>query len=106
MKVQIDIYELIKRCPDATIHIRAGDLSFFVLKLLADARLEFERQQAETDAKKAETYLDADMVLTKLGISASTLYRLSKAHVLKTYHIGGKRKYRLSEVEKLIQMDN
>ena len=106
MNEKIDIYELVKRCPDATIQIRVSDLSFFGRKLLADARLEFERQQAEASSEKAETYLDADMVLTKLGISASTLYRLSKAHVLKTYHIGGKRKYRLSEVEKLIQMDN
>ena len=58
MNEKIDIYELVKRCPDATIQIRAGDLSFFSRKLLADARLEFERQQAEASSEKAETYLD------------------------------------------------
>lgn len=106
MNEKIDIYELVKRCPDATIQIRAGDLSFFCRKLLADARLEFERQQAEASSEKAETYLDAETVLKKLGISTSTLYRLGKAQVIRTYRMGGRRKYRLSDIEKLIHADN
>ncbi len=106
MNEKIDIYELVKRCPDATIQIRVSDLSFFGRKLLADARLEFERQLAAASTEKAETYLDAETVLAKLGISASTLYRLGKAQVIKTYRLGGKRKYRLSEIEKLVQKTN
>ena len=106
MNERVDIYELVKRCPDATIQIRVSDLSFFGRKLLADARLEFERQQAQTSSDKAETYLDAETVLSKLGISASTLYRLGKAQVIKTYRLAGRRKYRLSDIEKLMHEEN
>ena len=106
MNERVDIYELAKRCPDATIQIRVSDLSLFGRKLLADARLEFEQQQAKTSTEKAETYLDAETVLSILGISASTLYRLGKAQIIKTYRLAGRRKYRLSEIKKLLNEDN
>ena len=106
MNEKIDIYELVKRCPDATIQIRVGDLSVFGRKLLADARLEFERQQAAAEAEKAETYLDAETVMRKLDISASTLYRLGRAHVLEHIRLGGRKKYRLTDVERLVREGN
>lgn len=106
MNEKIDIYELIRQCPDTMIHIRAGDLGLFGRKLIAESRLEFERQLAKAEAEKSETYLDAETVINKLGISTSTLYRLSKAQAIKVYRLGGKRKYRLSEIEKLVQKAN
>ena len=102
----IDLFELIRRCPETTVSVRAGDLGLFCRKLLAEARQEFERQQSETAAEKAETYLDAETVLAKLGISTSTLYRLGKAHVLDFIRLGGRKKYRLSDIENYVRKGN
>ena len=106
MNEKIDIYELVKRCPDATIQIRIGDLSLFSKKLLADAQIEFDRQRALKEAEKAESYVTAETVQLKFDISDSTLYRLGRKHVLEPVFVAGQRRYRLSDLERLASRDS
>ena len=49
-----------------------------------------------------ETYLDADEVTDMLKVNRSTLWRWNKAGYLKTYKIGEKVRYKLSEVKGLL----
>lgn len=102
----IDLFELLKHNPDIMIVVGGAELSLYCRKLLADAKLEFERQQALTEAEKAETYVTAETVKTKYDISDSTLYRLGKRHVLEPVYIGGQRRYRLSDLERLDSRDS
>lgn len=98
----IDLFELFKNNPDIMIVVGGSELSLYNRKLIAEARLEFERELALKETEKAETYVTAETVKAKFDISDSTLYRLSKKHVLEPVYIGGQRRYRLSDLDRLI----
>lgn len=55
-------------------------------------------------AKKEETYLTTKQAAKKLNVDPSTLYRWEKDNYLRPVRLGSKRRYRLSDIEKL--MDN
>lgn len=102
----IDLFELLKRRTDIMIVVGGSELSLYSRKLIADVKLEFEREQALKEAEKAETYVTSETVKTKYDISDSTLYRLGKRHVLEPVYIGGQRRYRLSDLERLASRDS
>ena len=104
MKTNLDLYEFVQRFPDAIISCRAGDLSLFGRKLIADGRLEWERQMAAAAAEKADYLITSDTTRAKLGgISRSTLYRLMKANVLPAVTVAGKQMFRISDVVKIVE---
>ena len=55
-------------------------------------------------AKKEEIYLTTKQAAKKLNVDPSTLYRWEKDNYLRPVRLGSKRRYRLSDIEKL--MDN
>ena len=79
MNKQLDLLELLREFPEATLTVHAGDLGHFARELLAEARQDFERERAAVAEGKTEEYLTPEMVKTLLRISESTLYRMAKA---------------------------
>ena len=100
MNNTVDILELLNRCPNATICIQASDLGHFARQLLAEARKDYERHRREMDDKE-NVLLDAEAVKTALGISQATLYRFAKSKILEPVWIGGQRRYRQGDINKL-----
>lgn len=78
MDMKLDLFELLREFPEATLTVHAGDLGHFARELLAEARQDFERERAAIAEGKTEEYLTPEMVKTLLRISESTLYRMAK----------------------------
>lgn len=46
MDMKLDLFELLREFPEATLTVHAGDLGYFARELLAEARQDFERERA------------------------------------------------------------
>ena len=69
---------------------------------LAEARQDFERERAAIAEEKKEEFLTPEMVKTLLRISESTLYRMAKAKILIPVFVGGQKRYRRSDLDKIL----
>lgn len=102
MDMKLDLFELLREFPEATLTVHAGDLGRFARELLAEARQDFERERAAIAEGKTEEYLTPEMVKTLLRISESTLYRMAKAKILVPVFVGGQKRYRRSDLDKIL----
>ena len=100
--MKLDLFELLREFPEATLTVHAGDLGHFARELLAEARQDFERERAAIAEGKTEEYLTPEMVKTLLRISESTLFRMAKAKILVTVFVGGQKRYRRSDLDKIL----
>lgn len=102
MDMKLDLFELLREFPEATLTVHAGDLGHFARELLAEARQDFERERAAIAEGKTEEYLTPEMVKTLLRISESTLYRMAKSKILVPVFVGGQKRYRRSDLDKIL----
>ena len=100
------ISELLQQHPDTVLQIRLADLNNFGKKLVNDVHAEFVRQQEAMKSADTETYLSAERAEAMLDVSSSTLYRLRKAKIIDSVLIGGRRRFKLSTIQKLIENGN
>ena len=98
----LDLFELLREFPEANLTVHAGDLGHFARELLAEARQDFERERAAIAEEKKEEYLTPEMVKTLLRISESTLYRMAKTKILIPVFVGGQKRYRRSDLDKIL----
>lgn len=98
----LDLFELLREFPEANLTVHAGDLGYFARELLAEARQDYERERAAIAEEKKEEYLTPEMVKTLLRISESTLYRMAKAKILIPVFVGGQKRYRRSDLDKIL----
>lgn len=68
--------------------------------IFAELRVE---QKAQDEQKAKEILLTPTEVCEQLKISEVTLWRWQKAEYLKPLYIGGKRRYKTSDVQSLIE---
>ena len=83
-----------------TISIRLADLIEANTRLIADAKQELE--QSITDAN-TETYPSRDKVKEMLGVGDTTLWRWQKDGYLVPINVGGKRRYRMSDINRILE---
>ncbi len=93
------IYELAKDYPELTINVKLSDLIECNRRLIKETKQELEIQIAEANQ---ESYPTIDEVATLLDVNKTTLWRWSKQNYLNHIEIGGKRRYKMSEVKKLL----
>lgn len=96
------INELMDLGNNITVAIKLEDLVEFHREVLADVKKELEAQVVE---EREERYLSIKQVCELLSIDASTLWRWRKQGYLVPVSIGGKRRYRLSEIKKILGSD-
>ena len=96
----IDLLKLAKYCPDLIIQIKLGELVEANRLLIAETKRELE--QLVTD-QKAETYPSREKVMEILGVSSATLWRWQKLGYLVPLNVGGKRRYRMSDVKRILE---
>lgn len=101
--VIIDITELAKKCPDVTISIKASDLIEANKKLVEDVRLSLEQKIRDEHEEK---YLSSDEVCQMLDVSKPTLWRWKKMEYLIPLSVGGKVRYKLSDVKQILNTNN
>jgi predicted DNA-binding transcriptional regulator AlpA len=96
----MDLSKLITEAPGINITVSAGDLKEFATLLISQTKEELE--QSIMDGR-AETYLSTEKVLETLGISDTTLWRWKKKGLISPVRIGGSDRYRLSDINKLME---
>lgn len=94
---------LAREFPDLQVSIRLGDLIEANKQLIAQIKREMEQTIA---IQNAETYLSRSKVMEMLEISSSTLWRWMKTGYLVPLNVGGKTRYRMSDVKRIIEGDN
>lgn len=93
------IIELAKACPEAIISIKVSDLVEANEALIKRTKQELE--QIITD-QSTETYPSRKRVAEILDVDLSTLHRWAKRGILVPIEVGGYRRYRMSDVNRLL----
>ena len=94
------LVQLAKECPNLQVTITLGELIEANTMLIADTKRELE--QLITD-QSTETYPSREKVMEMLDVSESTLWRWSKIGYLVPLNVGGKRRYRMSDVKRILE---
>jgi excisionase family DNA binding protein len=95
----MNIQELLKTDANFNVTIGIKDLQQWHKEVIEATRKELEEVVI---SDKAESYPTPKQVAEMLNVNASTLYRWNKKGYLKTVEFGGGRRYKMSEVKKLI----
>ena len=97
-----DLITIAKQCPDLVVSIKLGDLVEANNLLIAEVKQQLE--QTITDAN-AETYPSREKVMEMLDVSQATMWRWQKSGYLVPINVGGKRRYRMSDVKRILEGD-
>jgi len=100
---KVALLELAKAFPDMTISVKLGDLVEANTLLIAETKRELEQTIAD---QKTETYPSREKVMEMLDVSQSTMWRWQKSGYLVPLNVGGKRRYRMSDVRRILEGDN
>ena len=95
-----NIFEIAKQFPELSLTVKARDLIEMVEYCVGRTRAEFEQQI--TDAN-TETYPSRQKVAEILDVDLSTLHRWAKRRYLVPIEVGGSRRYRMSDVKRLLE---
>lgn len=81
------------------IMVSLDDLETLFEKVVSKAKSELEQVIVE---QKTEIYLSPDKVSEILSVDRSTLWRWKKRNYLMPIEVGGKRRYKMSDVNKIL----
>ena len=95
-----DLIKLANECPGLQISITLAELVESI-NLCIDETERRLRQKIEDE--KTETYPSREKVAEILDVSIPTLYRWQKAGYLVPLNVGGKRRYRMSDVQRILE---
>ena len=87
-----------EKFPNINITVSFEDLSKFGRYLIDETKKEYEK------LKEEEQYISPKETAKMLDVTIATLYRWHKQNYLNHIEIGGKRKYRLSDIKKILKM--
>lgn len=93
------ISEIIEAGGNLTLSVSANDLKEFGRTMLKEAKTEFE---SVILAENEERYLSPAETAKMLDVDESTLWRWRKQDYCVPIRIGGKPRYKLSEIKKLL----
>jgi excisionase family DNA binding protein len=93
------MFDLVNRYPELNITVKAKELIEIVEYTIMRTRKETEQQAANI---RKETYLSRDEVADMLRVDKSTLWRWNRDNYLIHIEVGGKRRYRMSEVKRIL----
>ena len=95
-----DLITIAKQCPDLVVSIKLGDLVEANTLLIAEVKQQLE--QTITD-QNAETSPSREKVMEMLDVSQATMWRWQKSGYLVPINVGGKRRYRMSDVKRILE---
>ena len=85
--------------PGSDGSIRLGDLIEANQSLVEEALMRLEKSVAES---RTEIYLSRTKVMEMLEVASATLWRWEKCGYLVPLSVGGKKRYRLSDIQRLL----
>ena len=96
------LMELAKSHPNITVSVTIADLMEFHKDVIADTKKELEDAIV---ADNEERYLSEKQVCDILDVDSSTLWRWKKKDYLSPVKIGGKNRYKKSEINRILNND-
>ena len=81
------------------VMISEDNLKFLAKTMILEVKKELENEIADG---KSDRLLTIDQAAELLGVNRSTLWKWAKRDYLKPIEVGGKRRYRLSDVNAII----
>ena len=99
----MNLNEIIKTGSNFTVSIGINELREWHNEVIEDTRRKLE---AVVISDKAESYLTPKQVSEMLGVNLSTLWRYAKRKYLVPIEVAGKRKYKMSEIKKILSGGN
>ena len=81
------------------VMMTGDDLKFLAKTMLLEVKKELENEIADG---KSDRLLSIDQAAGLLGVNRSTLWKWAKRDYLKPIEVGGKRRYRLSDINAVI----
>lgn len=91
--------ELSRQAPGITVSIALADLQEWHKEVITDTRKELENEVA---AAKAETHVSPKKTAEIFDVDASTLWRWKKKGYLIPVEVGGKRRYKMSDINRIL----
>ena len=98
--MEYNLIQLAKQCPDLTISVKLTDLVEANKELIEQTKRNLEQELVEA---RNEEFLSREKVMESLEVSASTLWRWKKCGYLRAVTVGSKKKYRQSDIQKILQ---
>lgn len=95
----MSIQEIIQSGANVSITIGTNDLFQFANHLIRSTKEELENAIL---AKNKETYVTPDEASVQLHVNRSTLWRWSKTEYLIPIEVGGKRLYKQSDIDTIL----
>lgn len=99
----MNLQHLLESGSNITVSVSLIDLKEFANTLIDNTKRELE---LAVISDKAETYPSPKQVCEILNVDLSTLWRWNKKGYLKPSEIGGKRRYKMSEVKRILNGGN
>lgn len=100
MTMNLNFIDVAEQYPELNITVKVGDLIKAIDYCVSKTRQELELQI--TDAK-TETYPSPKRVSEILDVDLSTLWRWNKRGYLCHTEVGGKRRYKMSDVNAILK---
>lgn len=94
-----NIMSMMENGANITVAITLEDLNRFLREVIAETKKELEEQIAED---KGERYLSIKQVCEMLDIDPSSLWRWRKRGYLVPVEVGGKRRYKMSDIRRIL----
>ena len=94
-----NIVSLAREYPSITVNIRADELMEAVRFCISESKRSLE-QLVQDEAQ--EKYLSPAKTAELLDVNASTLWRFGQRNYLNPIRIGGKKRYRKSDIDKIL----
>lgn len=86
--------------PGVTVNIGLADLSEWHREVIANTKKELEESIME---QKAESYVSPKKASEIFGVDLSTLHRWKHKGYLTPIEVGGKRRYKMSDINRILE---
>ena len=97
--INMKLNSLLEESGNITIAVSLTDLKQFAVEIIESTKRDLEEVVI---SDKAETYPSPKQVCEILNVDASTLWRWNKRGYLCPAMVGGKRRYRMSDVKSIL----
>ena len=95
-----DLMQTVSRYPDMMLVVKSSELLDMVRFCVLETKKSIEQQLVDASVEK---YLSPRKTAEMLDVNLSTLWRWQKQNYLSPIELGGKRKYRQSEIDRILK---
>ena len=100
--METNFIQLVKERPEVMLIVKAGELREMVQFCVLETKKSIEQQITDLNTEK---YISPQKTAEVFDVNLSTLWRWQKQGYLTPIELGGKRKYRQSDIDKLLKKD-